>query len=633
MGSHRRAVAALTAAGVAAGILISGGSASNAAPPIPTAVRVDQVGYGVTEAKQAYLMAGVPSANATFSVVDAGGKTVLSGKVGASRGRWNNQFGAVHPIDFSRLKRPGTYRIKAATATSPVFRIGSSSALFGRLAQDSTHFFQVQRDGASVVPTRLDRKPSHLTDRKATVYEHPVFSGDGGDVPAEPLKPVAGAAPVDVEGGWFDAGDFVKFTHASAYSTAELLYVQRGGSPGHTLDAETRHGLKWLDKAWDAKRKVLYVQVGIGTGSEEFGFLGDHDVWRLPEADDALNAKPGDPEYFIKYRPVFRASPPGGKISPNLAGRISASFALAAQVEARRNPRLARHYLDEGASIFALAKTTDVGELVTAFPHAYYPEDSWEDDLEFGATELALAARLLGDRRAGGWLHAAGHWAKAYLASDHRDTLNLYDTSALAHTDLIRLLRACRGRLAVDERALVADLRRQLDSGVATAAESPFGGAADVTNFDVATRSLGFAATARLYRSITGDRRYDTFGTQQRNFVLGANAWGTSLVVGAGTVFPHCPQHQVSNLAGSNTGGRKVVVGAVVNGPNGASNFEDLGIPDGANVCPVDGVNKFAAYDTAESRYLDDVRAWPSSEPAIDFTSTGMLAFALASRG
>jgi hypothetical protein len=29
-------------------------------------------------------------------------------------------------------------------------------------------------------------------------------------------------------------------------------------------------------------------------------------------------------------------------------------------------------------------------------------------------------------------------------------------------------------------------------------------------------------------------------------------------------------------------------------------------------------------------RFLDDVRAWPSVEPAMDFTSTGMLAFALA---
>jgi endoglucanase len=476
-----------------------------------------------------------------------------------------------------------------------------------------------------------DRKPSHLTDRHATVYATPVFEGDGGDVPAAPLRPIGG--PVDVEGGWFDAGDFVKFTHATAYSVAELLVVQRGlHRRSRALAAEARHGLRWLDKVWDERHRVLYAQVGLGTGSERFGFVGDHDVWRLPEADDALSVRPGDAEYFIKYRPVFRAAPPGARISPNLAGRVAAAFALGAQVEAGHDRRRARALLHEAASVFALAKTTRVGELVTAFPHAYYPEDSWEDDMEFGAVELALAARRLGDRRAAGWLRAATHWASRYLGSDHRDALNLYDTSALAHADLVRALRRHRPGpgLEVGRRRLLADLRRQLESGAGPARTEPFGSAVDVTQFDAATRTFGYAATARLYRRLTGDRAYDAFGTAQRNWALGANAWGTTFVIGEGTVFPHCPQHQVANLAGSLTGGRRVLVGAVVNGPNGAENFEDIGIPDGARACPVDGRNRFAAFDRPDARFLDDVRAWPSVEPAIDFTSTGMLAFALA---
>ena len=32
--------------------------------------------------------------------------------------------------------------------------------------------------------------------------------------------------------------------------------------------------------------------------------------------------------------------------------------------------------------------------------------------------------------------------------------------------------------------------------------------------------------------------------------ILGANAWGTSLIVGDGTTFPHCLHHQVANLVG-----------------------------------------------------------------------------------
>jgi len=613
---------------LASAVVVTGLVAVPAQAAAAGQIRVDQIGYGSTESKQAYLLAPT-AADAAFTVVDSSGRSVLTGKVGASRGGWNAGYAAVQPIDFSKVTKKGTYRIKVGAATSPSFKIDGVDDLYTPLAAKNVQFFQAQRDGANVVPGLLNRKPSHLTDRSAYVYDTPVFKGEGGDEVAEPLKRIGG--PVDVEGGWFDAGDFVKFTHATSYSLAELLYAQRVDS-NPALDAETKFGLKWLDKAWDSKNKTLIAQVGIGTGSEEHGFVGDHDVWRLPEADDKLNVKPGDLEYFIKHRPVFRAAKPGEKISPNLAGRVSAAFALAAQVEAKRNPALACKYLEEAASVFALAKTTDVGELVTAFPHAYYPEDSWADDLEFGATQLALAGKALGDRRAAGWATAATHWAKEYLASGDADTLNLYNTSALAHADLVRVLRAGGVRNAeVTEAQLVGDLKRQLQHGADASATSPFRTAVDVTQFDAAPRSFGYVATAKLYRGLTGDKTFDAFGTQQRDFTLGSNAWGTTLMIGVGSTFPNCPQHQAANLSGDLNGGRKVLVGAVVNGPNGADLFSDLGeMPAGSDPCTKDYTKQF---DSATSVFADDLRSWPSSEPAIDFTSMASLAFTLTAQG
>jgi endoglucanase len=588
-------------------------------------VRVDQVGYATGETKAGYLLSTEAVAGAPFTVVDSYGKPVFSGKVGASLGGWNDRYPAVHQVDFSRVTKPGTYRVKFAgriAATSPTFRVDRAAALFQPLVRATTEFFQAQRDGRDVIPGRLSRKQAHLTDAKATVYAEPKFKGDGGDVPAEPLKPTGG--PVDVEGGWFDAGDFVKFTSNTAYSVAELGYVQRENG-NRALRAEFEHGLKWLDKAWDSRSKTLYAQVGIGTGSEEFGFVGDHDVWRLPEADDKLNVKPGDLEYFIKYRPVFPAGPAGSPVSPNLAGRVAAAFALGAQLA--DNPRHARHYLDQAASIFAAAKTTDVGELVTAFPHAYYPESSWKDDMELGATQLALAGRKLGDARYLGWARQATKWAKEYIASDDKESLNLYDTSALAHAELVTLLRRGVPGAEVTVPELVEDLKRQLNIGTANAATSPFRTGVDITNFDAASRSFGFAATARLYRQVTGDRSFDAFGVQQRNFALGSNAWGISLVVGVGETYPKCPHHQAANLAGDPNGGKRVLYGAVINGPNGADNFADLGeMPPGAIPC----TNSFEAFDGKGSRFFDDLRSWPSSEPAIDFTSTALLAFGIA---
>lgn len=587
-------------------------------------IRVDQVGYAIGEAKHAYLMAHAAATGSRFAVVDSRGSAVLTGRIGASAGAWNNRFRAVHDLDFSGLNRPGTYRITVSGAvrgSSPPFRIAPGSSLFSPLVGATNEFFQAQRDGADVIPGRLGRKPSHLVDRQATVYEQPTFKGDGGDIPAAPLKSTG--TITDVEGGWADAGDYLKFTANTAYSLTEMITVHRlQGASNRALDAEIRFGLRWLSKVWDGSRGVLYAQVGLGTGSEEFNFLGDHDVWRLPEADDARVTGPGHPEFFVKHRPVFPANAPGQPLSPNLAGRVAAAFALAARLEAGRDVRLARSYLDKAAAVFGIAKTTDVGELITAFPHAFYPESSWEDDMELGATELAVAARCLGDARWESWARQATHWAKAYIASDAGESLNLYDTSGLAHADLITLLRSTavpNAELGAGE--LVADLRHQLDLGVSAAAASPFGTVVDVTDFDAATRSFGFAAVAGLYQRATGDRRFAAFGARQRNFALGANAWGVSLVVGVGSSYPRCPHHQTANITG------RLLFGAVINGPNGSDNFADLGeLPDGGVACTV----SYNRFDGAGSQFMDDSRSWPSSEPAIDFVSTAMLAFGLA---
>ena len=70
---------------------------------------------------------------------------------------------------------------------------------------------------------------------------------------------------------------------------------------------------------------------------------GDSDFWFPPQQEDRMNVSPGGnpgpTAYFVKYRPVFEAAPPGRPVSPDLAGS------------------------------YAMAKTTDVGQLVAAFPH------------------------------------------------------------------------------------------------------------------------------------------------------------------------------------------------------------------------------------------------------------------------
>lgn len=585
-------------------------------------IRVDQVGFAPGESKQAFLLSRGGSAGARFSVVARDGREVLHGTAGRDLGRWNGTFPHVYALDLSDLREPGTYRVKSGSLLSPPFQVDPDSP-----APEIVRFFQGQRDGGR----------RHANDRAAMVYDWPEFTGPDTDEIKGGLRRIGG--PVDVEGGWFDAGDYLKFTHILAYVDTLLWASLRDAGHSASVAREASHGLKYLDKMWDGK--TLYIQVGIGAGDKAGTFAGDHDVWRLPEADD------GSSHRYLRHRPVFRAAPPGHPISPNLAGRTAAAFAVAAQLEP--SPERAAQLLEKAASVYALAKTSQVGQLVTSLPYSFYPEKAWRDDMELGGAELALAAQRLGDPRAGDWLEQAAHWAGEYLRHEAGgDTLNLYDVSALAHADLVKAIRAASGtrpaavaplpgtaqdhgpsearvpglRVAVSEEQLIADLRAQLEIGAARAAKDPFMAGAAYDEFDAVPHAFGLVATARLYREVSGDRTYDAFATRQRGWVFGANAWGVSFVAGVGRDSIRCPHYQISNLTG------RPATGAVVNGPNKASLFDEgLGDHlDGMTPCPADGVDRYAAFTGRGSRFVDDVRSWQASEPADDFAAIALYA-------
>ena len=366
------------------------------------------------------------------------------------------------------------------------------------MLRDGVRFFAGQRDGRAVIRSVLQRRPSHLNDAHATVYRHPHFER-GSDVITDKDLVRAGG-PVDVAGGWFDAGDYLKFTHSTAFADV-LLYVARrelGNAAPRTLLPEARHGTAWLAKMWRPRTKTLYLQVGIGSGNSRGSFYGDHDGWRLPQRDDRNHARAWR---YVAHRPVFLAARPGHLISPNLAGRTAAAFALAAQVDAPHSARRARHELLLAQSLYAMANTASPPHpLISALPFAFYPESTWADDMELGATEIARARRAMGDR-ASGYIADAARWAHLYLRSQTGDTFNLYDVSALAHADLAGLLG--HRTLAVTRHALLADLRRQLNS--ARRFDDPFAAGVDDREFDVDSHTFGLIATQGWY--CAGERR------------------------------------------------------------------------------------------------------------------------------
>jgi hypothetical protein len=575
-------------------------------------IRVNQAGFLLRSGKTALLMSTASETGAAFRVVGADGKVVFSSPVGAGAGSWNAAYANVYLLDFSAVKTAGLYSLQVdgpAPAASPSFQIGDGKAIYAPLLRHSLFFFQAQRDGTDVLTNVLNRKPSHLADEQAFVYRTPSFGKNGLRGGLEKI-----GGPVDVSGGWADAGDYLKFVETASYVTAMMLEAARdfpaeAGRNGVTdFAAEGRFGLDWLLKMWNGETRTLYLQVGIGDGNAQV--TGDHDLWRLPEADDRENSPAGSPRYFIKHRPVFVADAINGKISPNLAGRLAAAFALGHQVFRESDPARAQKYLAAAREIFDLAATTNISTLTTAYTHEFYPEDEWRDDLEWGAVELHRSYAAENDAaNAARCLQLAAHWANEYIIAGQQDSLNLYDVSGIAHYELARALDQARasGNLEISRAGLLANLKGRLDAAVKRAGKDPFALGYRYNGGDPVPHALGLALEADFYDELTGTKDYDDFSRRQLDFVLGANAWGTSFIVGAGKVFPFHMQHQIANLQGSLDGTFPLLLGATVDGPSrGKSLAGDT--PDGARATPwPGGKDPFAPFNGNGVQYTDDV--------------------------
>jgi endoglucanase len=637
--------AILAATGITLAAVVPAAASASAAPAASAGaapeVRVNQVGYPSDGPKAAYVMLAGPVRSVSFEVTTSYGVS-YRGTSTDDVGSWNSAYRAVYQLNFSGLRVPGIYQVKVtapAAAASPAFEVGTGTQLYRQLVDNAVRYFTSERDGPDVVPSVLGRQPANLTDETASVYADPSY--DSNDNLLGTLKKIGG--PVNVAGGWFDAGGgYEKFAYTASYADALMLIAARdfpGSYPA--LQPEGEFGLQWITKLWNPVLKVLYAQVGIGNGNASNTIQGDYNFWFLPQDEDRMNVSPGGnpgpTAYFVKYRPVFEAAPPGKPVSPNLAGRFAADFALGAQLSAGSDPAQAQDLLGLARSVYAMAKTTDVGQLVTAFPHDYYPGTQWKSDMLWGAAEIVLADEATGAPAAqlSADLATAARWARAYIAQGHPadgDTFNLYDDGAVAEAELLQAMQAAPAGIepAIAPATLLDDMAAQLRTGEDWAKTDPFALGTQLGASDASPHAFGLFITDALYQKYGGSNAFESFAQQQLNFALGANAWGSSFVVGAGTVFPHCMQSEIANLAGSLTGAGDIQLGATTDGPSSIGNFTGLGTVPGMRAC---SAGQFAPFNNATAGYEDNVVSWPSVEPADDYTAASLFAFALGGAG
>lgn len=400
---------------------------------------------------------------------------------------------------------------------------------FGEALQKSIYFYEAQRSGDLPANYRVEwRGDSGL--------------GDGSDV------------GVDLRGGFYDAGDHVKFGFPMAGSMTLLSWgaieyqdaYARSGQLDYLLET-LRWGADYLVKCHTAPNE-FWGQVGRGDL--------DHASWIAPEV-------------MTMARPAYKidSSRPGS----DLAGEAAAALASASLVFRSTDPAYAANLLAHAEQLYRFADSYR-GKYSESIPDAanYYNSYSgYDDELVWGAA----------------WLFKATGNA-AYLAKAESLYAQKFAGQTMTWThswDDKRYGAAVLLAQLTGKDVYKRDVERWLDywsvgiNGGSTRIAYTPGGLAFLNGWG----SLRYASTTAFLALVYSDTvrdvgsRYHDFAVGQISYILGANPSGQSYVVGYGVNSPRFPHHRgASGVWDGNvsnpTANRHILQGALVGGPESA---------------------------------------------------------------
>lgn len=238
--------------GTAMSLMAFGGAAGavgdDAVIPAP---KLNQIGFTPAAAKQ-FALTVIPEKPARrFDILDESSKVVFSGELGGQIFDLRKSAGEyVMCGDFSALTGTGRYRVHAGGGISHPFAIGDG--VYHDLLRDAARCFHLIRANVDI-------------DDPGTGVRHK--AGHAGDTAV-----MVDGQKRDLSGGWYNAGDFGKYTHMHALSVSHMLrlYELRPQMAGLGLDIPmlydglpdilqtARWGLEWLLRMQNADGGVLH---------------------------------------------------------------------------------------------------------------------------------------------------------------------------------------------------------------------------------------------------------------------------------------------------------------------------------------------------------------------------------------
>uniref|UniRef100_A0A2C9JEE4 Endoglucanase n=1 Tax=Biomphalaria glabrata TaxID=6526 RepID=A0A2C9JEE4_BIOGL len=357
-----------------------------------------------------------------------------------------------------------------------------------------------------------------------------------------------------VVGGWYDAGDHVKFgLPASAAATVLLWSLNRfkdGYQTANQLDQMydmIKWGLDYFLNSWDPVKKEFVVQVGDGTL--------DHGFWGRPE--DMTMARP-----CLKVNTSY----PGSDIAGGTAAALAAG---AIAFKAKGDNDYSNTLLTAAESLYSFAKT--YRGLFTG-SHGFYDSDDDRDEL----CEASI------------WLYRATQNGQ-YLedAKTFVDLTLAWDLSWLSKKPSCQLYLFEETQSNQYKTAIQNYFNSWLPGGTVTytpcglAWRSKWGSNREAAN-------TAFLALAAAESGIFPDR-LRKWAVEQINFILGDNNHDGgcfSYQIGYGTKYPTHPHHRGASCPNkpapcgfenlhATTPSPQVLVGAIVGGPEADDSYAD----------------------------------------------------------
>lgn len=556
-------------------------------------IRVNQIGYLENDIKVAVWISKENKIVERFALIDADTKKTVYTGIPKNTGTYGG-FKSTYRLDFSKVTKLGNYYLQINKINSPVFKIGNN--IYADATDIPLKYMRQQRCGYN--PFLKDS--CHIHD--AISVEDPQEKRNG--------------KYYNTTGGWHDASDYLQYVATSANAVYQMLFAyskfpeaygdkyQSNGDDGANgipdiLD-EAKWGLDWLVKM-NPDKETYFNQLADDR---------DHAGFVLPNnqmVDYGWGPGKERPVYFCSPKPqgLFKYKNRSTGLASTM-GKYASAFSLGAKVLEKFYPEFSKLLFEKATDAYQNG-VNNPGACQTAPGGApyFYEEDNWSDDMELAALELFSVSGNY-DYLIRGMNYGRLEPVTPWMGADSARHYQWYPFINIGH---YKLASQNKNQRAAQEfiRNMRSGLQRVKDRAQNNAFLNGIPFIWCSNNLTVA-----FITQCRLYHEITGDSSFLEIENAMRDWLMGCNPWGTSMIVdfpsnGDSPTDPHSAFTHLQNFP---------ITGGLIDGPIYASIFNSL---IGVYLSQDD---EYAPFQSKEVVYHDDFADYSTNEPTMDGTAS-----------